>query len=358
MTRIIAHLDMDAFFAAVEEREKPYLRDLPVVVGADPQGGLGRGVVSTANYAARAYGIKSATPISRAWEMSERARKEGKPACAFITPRHGKYGDASREVFAIIGQYSPMIEQVSIDEAYLDFSHYRTFNAAKGAAQRMRTEVRRKTKLTASVGVGPNKLIAKIASDANKPNGLTVVLPRQAEDFLAIQSLAVISGIGKKAVEKFARRGMKTVADAKALTWEEMADMFGKWGFGLYERLRAIDERSLVAEEERKSIGRHHTFAEDTLSMEAVFAVLREQEGKIIRDMKRRGFVGFRTVVLTVRFADFETKTRSLTIAESLAGERELDTKAVKLALPFFDSRENKEKRAIRLIGLRIEKLV
>jgi len=358
MRRIICHIDMDAFFAAVEEREKPYLKGLPVIVGADPQGGEGRGVVSTANYAARAYGIKSATPISRAWEMSERARKEGKPACAFITPRHGKYGDASREVFVIIGQYSPMIEQVSVDEAYLDFSHHRTFAVAKRAAQKMRTEIRRKTKLTASVGIGPNKLIAKIASDANKPNGLTVVLPRQAEDFLAIQSLAAIPGIGKKAVEKFARRDMKTVADAKALTWEEVVDMFGKWGFGLYERLRAIDDRPLAAEEARKSIGRHHTFDADTLSMEEVFAVLREQGSKIIHDMKRKGFTGFRTVVVTVRFADFDTKTRSLTVAQPLAGERELDTKAVKLALPFFDSRENKERRAIRLIGLRVEKLV
>lgn len=356
--RIIAHLDMDAFFAAVEEREKPYLRGLPVVVGADPEGGAGRGVVSTANYTARVYGIHSAMPISKAWQLSEMAREKGKQACAFIVPRHGKYSVVSSEVFSIVRTYAHAIEQTSVDEAYLDLSGYGTFGKAEAAARALKRDIKKQTKLTASIGLAPNKLLAKIASDAQKPDGLTVVLPDSMDTFLEPLPLRSIPGIGPKATRRLAARGIHTVQDAKVLSWEELEHLFGKWGFGMYERLRGIDERPVEAQSStRKSIGKHYTFAEDTLDMEAVLAVLRKQAQRIIEHTHQRGFRGFRTTVLTVRWSDFTTTTRSLTVPDVLSSKEALEMKALKLVLPFFDRRENPRRLKFRLIGLRIEKL-
>lgn len=356
--RIIAHLDMDAFFAAVEEREKPYLKGLPIVVGADPQGGVGRGVVATANYAARAYGIKSAMPIARAWQLSEEARARGETACAFIVPRHGKYTKASEEVFSIVKRYAQAIERTSIDEAYLDLSHHRTFEHAARAARELKRAIRNELSVTGSVGIAPNKLVAKIASDMEKPDGLTIVHPEEVDAFLEPLSLSAVPGIGPKMVAQLHTRGIETVCDAKRLSWEELEASFGARGFGIYERLRGIDMQAVNAEPaERKSVGKHHTFDVDTDNMEEVLAVLREQAHEVIRVMHRRGFYGFRTTVLTVRFADFTTKTRALTVPEVLSGEHALELKAVKLALPFFDRRENPRGKPVRLIGLRVENL-
>jgi len=355
--RIVAHLDMDAFFASVEEREKPYLRGMPIVIGADPKGGAGRGVVSTANYRARKYGIGSAMPISRAWRLSEEARTRGEKACAFITPHHAKYSRASKEVFAIVSQYTPHIQETSVDEAYLDFSHLVSYRSSKKEARRLKRDIQKKTKLTCSVGIGPNKLIAKIASDRDKPDGLTVITPGGVARFLDPLPIGVIPGIGPKALLKFKQLGVTSIGDAKAISWEKYEQLFGKWGFSVYERIRGIDERPLGGEEERKSIGRHCTFDTDTRDMETVFGILRDECRRIMGDMKQRGFLGFRTTVLTVRFDDFSTKTRSLTVARVLTDVSELEAKAIKLALPFFDKRENPNGKSIRLVGLRVEKL-
>lgn len=356
--RIIAHIDLDAFFASVEEREKPYLRGAPLVIGADPKGGEGRGVVSTASYPARAYGVKSAMPITKAWRLCEEARGRGEPPCVFLSPYPRKYGAASREVFKIVYEYTERIEQVSVDEAYLDFSHYKSFGGAAAVAKQMQEAILGRTQLTCSIGIGPSKLIAKLASERRKPRGLTVVTPDKVDRFLKPLPLQAIPGIGPKAMERFARRRIKTIRDARALSWEELGKMFGTWGFGVYERLRGIDDRDVETEhEDAKSIGKHTTFDEDTFDMEEIFTELAKQSHKIVKTMRGDGFRGFRTVVLTIRFADFETLNRSLTIKEPLNTAAELELKGIKLALPFFDSRENPRKKKIRLVGLRIEKL-
>ena len=209
--KIIAHIDLDAFFASVEEREKPYLRGLPVVVGSDPAGGKGRGVVATANYRAREYGIHSAMPITRAWRLSEWARKKGMPTVAFITPGNRKYGKASREVFRIVCRYVKKIEQTSVDEAYLDMSAPHSYAKARVLARAIQRQIIRETHLTASVGIGPNRMVAKIASGYQKPRGLTVVVPERVMAFLAPLATRDIPGIGPKAEAALARLGIRTV---------------------------------------------------------------------------------------------------------------------------------------------------
>ncbi|MAF59243.1 MAG: DNA polymerase IV [Candidatus Pacebacteria bacterium] len=356
--RIIAHIDLDAFFASVEERDNPYLKGLPVVIGSDPEGGFGRGVVSTANYKAREYGIHSALPIRKAWGFSEAARKEGKSACAFISPSMNRYSDASREIFNIVSKYTPTLMQTGIDEGSTDLSHLKTFKAARVHVENMKREIKRKTRLSCSVGIGPNRLVAKIASDFDKPNGLTVITPSKVDKFLRPLSIRDIPGIGPKAEEKLRRFKIKTVGDLQKLSWEELEKNFGKWGFSMYEKARGIDERELHEPVPRKSIGKHETFREDTYDLNFVLYELSKMARSITSSMNRKSFSGFRTVVLTVRFADFTTFTRSVTTSEVMKYTKELEAKAMKLVLPFFEGVQNPEKKAVRLVGLRIEKLI
>lgn len=357
--RIVGHLDMDAFFASVEERDKPYLKGLPVIVGSDPKEGKGRGVVSTANYKARELGIGSALPIRKAWELCEKSRKNGGNRCAFVTSGFHRYGAASREVFEVVRSLVPVVSQTSIDEAYLDLSFCGSFKKAEVLARKIKREVKKRTKLTCSIGIGGNKMVAKICSDYEKPDGLTVVLPEEAEEFLKPLSIRVIPGVGKVGEQTFKRLGVETVADAQKYSWEEFQKRFGKHGFSMWERVRGIDERGVEAvKQKRKSIGKHHTFKEDTRDMKEVVETIRKQVKVILSEVKRQGFKEFRTVVLTVRFDDFVTVTRSLTLEKSIKTAKQLELKATKLLLPFFEKTENPKGKAIRLIGLRLEKLI
>ena len=348
---------MDAFFASVEERDKPYLNGLPVIVGADPKGGHGRGVVATANYLARQLGIHSALPIRKAWEFCEASRKKGGARCAFITSGFHRYGEASRSVFAVVALLVPTMSQTSIDEAYLDLSSCGSFKKAESLAKRIKKEVKNKTGLTCSIGVGPNKMIAKICSDYEKPDGLTVVLPEDVEKFLRPLSIRVIPGIGKISEQTFKRLGVNTVRDAQKYSWEELQKKFGKHGFSIWEKVRGIDERPVEpTKPKRKSIGKHHTFNTDTRDMKEVLVTIKKQIGVILREVRKQGFKEFRTVVLTVRFEDFVTRTRSLTLEKPIHTAKELELKATKLLLPFFERAENPQSLAIRLIGVRVEK--
>lgn len=350
---------MDAFFASVEERDKPYLKGYPVIVGADPKEGTGRGVVSTANYKARELGIGSALPIQKAWKLCEVHRAKGGKRCVFVTSGFSKYGVASKEVFSVVNALVAVVSQVSVDEAYLEFSQEGTFEKAKEKAQIIKRQVKKKTGLTCSIGIGPNKMIAKIASDYEKPNGLTVITPEEVEDFLRPLSIRAIPGIGVKAQEKLNRLGIQTIADAQEYPWEFFESSFGKHGFSMWERFRGIDSRPVTNEESvRKSIGKHHTFNIDTVRRKEVQDVLKEQCADVYKELKHKKYTEFKTVVLTVRFSDFKTTTRSLTRAEPMTTLRDLELKATKLMLPFFDRSENPEGKAIRLVGIRVEKLV
>ena len=383
--RIIAHLDMDAFFASIEERDSPRLVGRPIVVGSDPEDGRGRGVVSTANYAARAYGIRSALPISTAWKYSEVARAKGLPPAVFLEVNMKKYACESQRIMEIVrthvsldsGDAAAMIEQASVDEAYFDLSFAGSYEHAEEIARAIKYEIKTKEHLTASIGVGPNKLIAKIASDRQKPDGLTIVREEEAESFLESLGLRVIPGVGPKSEEQFLKRGMRTVRDAKRLSRAELTDMMGKWGAELYEKLRGRSDAPLVNEWVQKSISEQATFDEDVpvnghlkdrkLLEAALGELAADVHANLCREIAAGApFTSFRSVGITVRFADFTTKTRIVTLKESvpagttvserLAALKTIQFQALRLFMPFLDKRENPKNKAIRLLGVKVER--
>jgi nucleotidyltransferase/DNA polymerase involved in DNA repair len=355
--RLIGHLDMDAFFAAIEERDRPELKGRPVVVGADPAGGKGRGVVATANYPARQYGIHSALPISQAWKASEAARRRGMPAAVFVRGRHRRYSEVSGRIMAILHRFAPLVEEASIDEAYFDLSFAGSYERATEICRQIKAEIKTREDLTASIGLGPNKLVAKIASDFQKPDGLTVVTAEEAENFLAPLPVRKIPGIGPKTEKSLARLGIKVVQDLKRFSVPELQEMFGKWGPELYERIRGRHESPLVVEWEPKSVGEQETFRTDSLDLPFIFTRLWVMCHEVFKRVKAEGFQTYRTVVVTVRFADFDTKSRSHTLPSPSDSPRRLRFEAMKLLMPFLDHRENPKHKLIRLIGVRVEKL-
>jgi DNA polymerase IV (DinB-like DNA polymerase) len=356
--RIIAHLDMDAFFAAVEEHDSPQFRGMPLVIGADPKNGKGRGVVSTANYKAREFGIHSALPISKAWELAQAAIKRGEQATVFLPGNFRRYGEISDKIMSVIGDYAKEVEQVSVDEAYFDLSFAGSFEKAELICREIKKEVKNKTGLTASVGLAPNKLIAKIASDAQKPDGMTVVTEAEAEKFLEPLAIRKIPGIGPKTEMLLVRKAVMTVKDLKKLSEATLYDMLGEWGLELYEKVRGHDDAPIVEEYEAKSIGEQKTFEEDTDDPRIVVADLSDMAENIIKSFGDSGFKTFKRIVLTVRFSDFKTCTRSHTLPEPESGVKIFKKEILKLILPFFDSRENPNHKLIRLVGTRIEGLV
>lgn len=356
--RIVAHVDFDAFFASVEERDKPYLKGLPIAVGADPEGGSGRGVVATASYAARAYGIRSATPIREAWRLSEKARAEGKPACIFITPVFHKYGAVSEEAFGVIRRLFPHVEQVSVDEGYVDITSCGSYAVAQEKMKALQKEIQRTCGLSLSVGIAPNKLMAKLACGLQKPKGFTVVTPEEVARTLLTVPLKDIPGIGPKTLARLNAHGVRSVAHARMLDWNMLRRLFGTHGFDMYERLRGIDERPVVSEHEPQlSIGKHHTFSKDLHDFRAVYEQLEYQAGRIMAKLGHEGYTGFKKVVLTVRYEDFETYDASVSFDEPRTDRETLERSALKLLLPCFESKRNPHKKAVRLIGLKVERL-
>src|SRR5215468_6226773 len=361
--RIIVHVDMDAFYAAVEERYSPALRGLPVAVGADPKEGRGRGVITTANYLARKYGIHSALPIARAWRLAEAARRRGEPATVFIRPNFTLYRDVSARIMQIFERAADAFEEASIDEAYLDVSSRENFPAAIEHMTNLKAEIREKEGLGCSFGIGPNKLIAKIASGYQKPDGLTVVVPDTVQQFLDPLTIRVIPGIGPKGEAFLHQRNIRTIKDLREIPEGALTEWFGKWGQRLFERARGIDDSVVSNEWTRKSIGEQETFEQDTRSLSLVTERLDAMVQHLITKLREKQFAGFRTITLTVRFSDFETKNRSRSVKSGTLRDNEAESlrllkeRAVEILLPFFDARENPRGKAIRLIGLRLEKL-
>jgi DNA polymerase IV (DinB-like DNA polymerase) len=355
--RIIAHLDMDAFFAAIEERDTPALRGVPLVVGADPKEGHGRGVAATANYLARAYGIQSATPISAAWRLSEAARRAGKPPVTFVSVDMPKYARNSEAVMTIVRRFFPVAEQASIDEAYGDVSGTGSYEAAQALCVALKRAIRTEQRLTASVGIGPNKMIAKIASGRQKPDGLTVVPEGEAEAFLEPLSLRAIPGIGPKTEALLSQQGLTGVKDLKRFTPRQLESLLGKRGRDLYEKIRGIDRAPIEERAEPKSIGEQETFERDIGDSHTLVEQLAALSRGVMARVRHEGLSSFRTVVLTVRFADFETKSRAHTMPMPAGDAETLRREALKLLMPFLDRRENPRRKRIRLLGLRVEKL-
>jgi DNA polymerase IV (DinB-like DNA polymerase) len=356
--RIIVHLDMDAFYAAVEERRDPALRGRPLVVGADPKGGAGRGVVTTASYAARKYGIRSALPISRAWRLAEAARRRGEPETVFVRGDHALYREVSRRIMAIAARGGDAFEAASIDEAYLDLSSLGDFGRAEAHTRALKAEILAREGLTCSAGIGPNKLVAKIASDYRKPDGLTVVPPEAVQVFLDPLPIRKIPGIGPKSEALLHARGIRTIADLRALDPALLREWFGRWGEAMSERAHGLSDDPVSNEGERKSVGEQETFERDTLESAAVLARAQALAADVFARLRGDGFAGCRTVTVTVRFTNFVTRNRSRTVEAPLATPAALEALAHELLLPFFDDRENPRGRKIRLIGVRAEKLV
>ena len=356
--RIVAHLDMDAFYAAVEECRNPDLRGRPIVVGADPKAGAGRGVVTTASYAARKYGIRSAMPITRAWRLAEAARRRGEPEAVFLRGDRALYREVSDRIMAIAARGVDAFEEASIDEAYLDLSSLADFEGAEAHARAVKTLVLEREGLTCSVGIGPNKLVAKIASDFHKPDGLTVVRPEAVQAFLDPLPVRRIPGIGPKSEAYLVGRGIRTIAELRAVERAQLAEWFGKSGVGMYERARGISESPVSNEWERKSVGEQETFERDTLEPAVILARAQALAAGVFERLRADGFGGFRTVTVTVRFENFVTLTRSRTAEAPLVTQDALERLARDLLLPFFEERENPKGRKIRLIGVRAEKLL
>src|SRR5438093_3270242 len=356
--RIIAHVDMDAFYASVEARHNPALRDKPVGVGADPREGRGRGVVEAASYAARRYGIRAAMPISRAWKLAEAARRKGEEPVVFVHGNRRLYVEMSERVMAILAPGGDAFEEASIDEAYLDLSSLGSFEAAVERARALKGEIAEREGLTFSVGLGPNKLVAKIASDFKKPDGLTVVTPDEVQAFLDPMSIRVIPGIGPKTEADLNERGIRTVRDLRGLEIAQLAEWFGRWAEDLHAKARRLSDSVVSNDWEPKSVREQETFEVNTLDTDFILQRVRALAGEVFARLQRQGFRACRTVTITVRFAHFRTLTRAHTSRAEIASADALYAGAAQLFSPFFDARENPRGTRIRLIGVRAEKLL
>src|SRR2546428_1988049 len=246
---------MDAFCAAVEAQRDPALRDRPLVVGADPKEGHGRGVVTAASYAARRYGIRSALPISRAWRLAEAARRRGEPETIFVRDDHALYREVSTRIMAILAVAGDVFQKTSVDEAYLELSSLGSFDAAVERARQLKAEIVSQEGLTASVGIGPNKLVAKIASDFQKPDGLTVVRLEEVQPFLDPLRIRVIPGIGPKTERFLHERHIRTVADLRTLERARLAGGVGRRGGGPFAQARGLSGRGGADQRGGQSLG-------------------------------------------------------------------------------------------------------
>ena len=361
--RIIVHVDMDAFYAAIEERSNPALRGLPLVVGADPKDGRGRGVVMTANYQARRFGIRSALPISRAWRLAQAARRRGEPETIFVRSNFQLYETVSSRIMRIFERFSDAHEEASIDEAYLDISSLRSFDDAQIKMATLKNEIHQQEGLGCSVGIGPNKLIAKIASGRNKPDGLTVITQQEVQDFLNPLPIRVIPGIGPKSEAFLHQQNVRIVRELRGIPQATLMQWFGSWGMRLFEKARGVDDSPVSNEWTRKTVGEQETFEHDSRDLALVSEQLDRIAERVLAKLLRNEFSGFRTMTLTVRFSDFDTRNRSRTVKSGIAIDNSgnaiklIQKQALDLLLPFFDARENPRGKAIRLIGLRLEKL-
>lgn len=342
--RLVLHVDMDCFYAAVEQRERPELRGKPVVVGSDPKGGLGRGIVATCSYEARRHGLRSAMAISTAWRLC--------PKAVFLRPRFPLYSQVSRRVMAILSRNCDVLEPAGVDEAYLDVGSVRTFEAALARARGIQQEIREQEGLSASIGVAPNKLVAKIASDHRKPGGVTVVIGKRVHEFLDPKPAGVLRGVGPKTRERLAELGVETVAQLRAkLSEERLVAEFGRFGSALFRQARGLDDRLVDPSQETKSIGRENTFDQDTDDIAAVRQELVDCVRRVREDMLDDGHWA-RTLTVKVRFEGYETRSRQTTLRLPTASRAVLESAALSLAEPFLEAG-----RKLRLIGFSVSKL-
>lgn len=341
--RQILHVDMDAFFAAIEQRDRPELRGRPVLVGGDPHG---RGVVSAASYEARSFGCHSALPMAQAVRLC--------PQAVIIRPRMGRYAEVSRQVFEILEQFTPLIEPLSIDEGFLDVTGTeRLFGPAEQTARELRRRICAETGLTASVGVAPNKFLAKLASDLQKPDGLVVVPPDGVQDFLDPLPIERLWGVGKATLKRFEQLHVQTFADARRLTVAELRRHFGETGEHFYHLVRGDDQRPVVPDRQARSISHEQTFATDVADLEYLRSVLLSQTEDVARRLRRHTLLA-RAVTIKIRRPDFQTITRRAT----LAAPTDQTALLWQAAAGLFDTWVRGGVHPVRLLGVGVSQFV
>lgn len=339
--RKIIHIDMDAFFASVEQLDRPELRGKPVIVGGAPQR---RGVVSTCSYEARKFGVHSAMPSSTAIRLC--------PQAVFIEPDHRRYQRVSALIRQEFYRLTPLVEPMSIDEAYLDVSAVcETLEDAKNAAIQLQKKIFERTGLTASAGVSFNKFLAKTASDYHKPAGLTLITPEDAPKFLDALPIEKFYGIGKVGVKKLHQINVRCGSDLKKLSPSILKGLFGKAGAFYYGIVRGIDDRQVELEGDPKSISREITLPKNCTSLREIRILLRMLSRKVARRAAKKGFVG-NSVYIKIKYADFQNITRSMTITTPTANGPEIGNYAVALL-----EKTSAEIRPVRLVGVGISQL-
>jgi len=339
--RIILHVDLDAFYVSAEVREHPELKGLPVVVGADPEGGRGRGVVIACSYEARKFGLRSGMPISQAYRLCPQAK--------YIPPSWGLYERVSEEVMSTLRGFADRFEQASIDEAFLDVtSRAKDEDSAGAVASEVKKAVRDRHRLTCSVGVGPNKSSAKIASDRNKPDGLTIVPFGDVAGFLAPLPVGVVPGIGRKTGEFLGEKGISTIGQLQALDGKQLLNWFGKNGVWLWGVIHGEESVEVRQQEIPKSLSVERTFKEDVRDFREVRKGAADGASELMRRVRSAGY-SYRVAGIKIRFQGFETHTREKTLVSHTDSEGPL-LEAVERLLDEFESRT----KPVRLVGVRV----
>lgn len=341
LSRKIIHIDMDAFFAAVEIRDNPKLKGKPVIIGSDPRQTGGRGVVSTCSYEARAFGIHSAMSSKEAYERC--------PQAVFISGNYEKYKAVGLEIRAIFKRYTDLIEPMSIDEAYLDVTENKLgIKSAVKIACLIQQDIWQELHLTASAGVSYNKFLAKMASDYQKPHGLTVILPDQTQEFLKQMDIAKFHGVGKKTVEKLHEMGIYTGADLLDVSEVTLIDRFGRLGFDLYRKARGIHNSPVKSNRIRKSIGKEKTYGKILQDEEDIKKELTLLSEKVAHNLSMQNKAG-KIIILKIRYTDFSTLTRRKSLPQATQDASQI----AQTALQLYEELAEKEK-GIRLLGITV----
>jgi len=336
--RKIIHIDMDAFYASVEQRDDPSLKGKPVIVGGEPDR---RGVVAACSYEARKFGIHSAMSSARAYRLC--------PQAIILPPRFEVYQSVSDEIMGIFSGYTDCIEPLSLDEAFLDVTaNKKGIPLATEIAREIKALIRTHTGLTASAGASYNKFLAKAASDFHKPDGLTVVPPDKAQDFIAVLPIEKFYGVGRVTEERMKTLGIRNGGDLLAFSLEELVRWFGKSGAFFYNIARGYDPRPVIPERERKSIGKETTLDSDTDDLDFIADIIMQLSRRVSRFMKEENISG-RTVTLKVKYHDFQAITRSVTLRDPF---QDSDTIARQAIMLLKDTRAGEKK--IRLLGVSV----
>ncbi|PKL59936.1 MAG: DNA polymerase IV [Methanomicrobiales archaeon HGW-Methanomicrobiales-4] len=340
--QIIAHIDMDSFYASVEIRDDPSLLGRPVVIGSDPQEGRGRGVISTCSYEARSFGLHSGMPISRAWHLC--------PHAVYIRPS-GKYETVSADIMNLLHEFTEEVEQVSIDEAYLNFSSCISWDAARNLALRIKDAIREREQLTCSIGIAPARIYAKIASDLQKPDGLVIIPPKDLKRIIDLLPVSKIPGIGRRSTCALESLNIRTIHDLACSDIQNLQDIFGVYAVRVHDVASGLDTQGLKDQGPQQSIGRETTFAEDTDDEILISDTLCALATLLHFELERKK-ARCRTVGIRIRYTGFITHTRAISGAHADDNE----TMIIKTAVSLFNELWNGE--SVRLVGIRLSGLV